>query len=94
MADFKLVNEAIGGFNAWEQPWTFMPAVLAQEQLDSVARQVIGALWAEVTDAKYWVNPGFDATAALIRRQLGVTYPWLHADAVDALIRGASYTWR
>jgi hypothetical protein len=94
MADTSRVNDVLGDFREWGQPWEYIHAVLARQGLKSSEIQIINELWGEVTDAKHWVEPSFQTSDELIRQKLGSTYPWLSKGAVDSLIRGASYVWK
>jgi hypothetical protein len=94
MADRSRVNDVLGGFHEWGRPWEYIHAVLVHRGLESSDIQTINELWAEVTDAKYWLEPSFQTSDALIRQELERAYPWLSKGAVDSLIRGASYVWK
>lgn len=84
----------LGAFTSGGRPWEYIHAVLVHQGLESSDIQTINELWAEVTDAKYWREPRFQTSDALIRQELERTYPWLSKRAVDSLIRGASYEWK
>lgn len=94
MADRTRVTLVLEDFHDWGRPWDYVRAALAHKGLEAPEIQLINELWAEVTDAKHWVAPSFQTADGLIRQKLGTTYPWLTKDAIDSLIRGASYVWK
>ena len=81
-------------FHEWGKPWTYISAVLAQQGFGRPEIELINELWAEVTNAKHWVEPSFRTSDELIREKLETAYAWLSKAAVDSLIRGASYVWK
>lgn len=94
MTDMSRVNDVLGDFREWGRPWEHIHAVLVHHGLKSSEIQIINELWAEVADAKHWVEPSFQTSDELIRQALESTYPWLSKAAIGSLIRGASYVWK
>jgi hypothetical protein len=94
MADTNKVNDVLGSFRDWARPWEYIGASLARQGLQGAEIELINEIWAEATEAKYWVEPSFQISDELINERLRTTYPWLSTGAIDALIRGASYVWK
>lgn len=94
MADISEVSSALGSFEDWSHPWKFIHAVRAHPGLRSAEIELINELWAETTDAKHWMEPDLQTRDVSIRQTLRVAYPWLCTEAIDALMRGASYVWK
>jgi hypothetical protein len=94
MTEKMRVNNVLGKFRDWAQPWTYRQATLAEQALSQAEIQLVNEIWAEVNDAKYWVAPSLKTGSELAREGLRTLYPWLDNDAVENLIRGASYEWK
>lgn len=88
------VSRALESFDQWAQPWKYIDTVLAHQELQDAETQLINKIWAEATSPKFWTGPSMRACEELVRHELIGSYSWLSTNAIDSLVRAASYEWK
>jgi hypothetical protein len=86
------INEAILSFTNWDRPWEFEDAV--RSLLNENDMILFDAAWAAALDERNWRDSDLVRCGEIAHARVRDTFPMLHEEAIDGIVRGASYQWK